>query len=94
MPVVGLLLIELHFPEAHSLKDKRALLRSIKDRLRKLNVTVAEVGHQELWQRTSLAVAVVGSEQLEVDRSLGTAFKEVERKGNVIVLNTEVQWLT
>ena len=94
MPVVGLLSLELHFPDARSLKDKRVILRSIKDRLRKLNVAFAEVEHQELWQRSQLAVTSIGSERLTVERALHSVIDEVERKGAGVVLSSEISWLT
>ena len=43
--------VELHIPYSQSLKDKRMVLRRVKDRLQKFNVAVAEVEHQDLWQR-------------------------------------------
>ena len=55
----GLLLIELHFPDAGSLKGKRKELSSLKAQLQgRLGVAVSEVEHQDLWQRSTLAVAV------------------------------------
>ena len=62
MPIVGLLSLELHIPHSRSLKDKRVVVRSIKDRLNKLSVGFAEVNHQDLLQRTALAVVAVGAE--------------------------------
>jgi uncharacterized protein YlxP (DUF503 family) len=60
----GLLLIELHFPEAGILKAKRKELSSLKAQLQgRLGVAVSEVGHQDLWQRATLAVAVTASTQ-------------------------------
>ena len=94
MPVVGLLSLELHFPGARSLKDKRAVLRSVKDRLRRLNVAFAEVDHHDLLQRSSLAVAAVGSEQHLVQRSLSGVVAEVERKGTGVVVSSQVEWLS
>ncbi len=56
----GLLLIDLHFPDAGSLKGKRKELSSLKAQLQgRLGVAVSEVGHQDLWQRSTLAAAVV-----------------------------------
>jgi len=61
--IVGLLTLDLHFPESNSLKDKRWVLRSIKDRIRnKFNVSVAEVGANELWQRSVIGIACVANE--------------------------------
>ncbi len=58
---VALLLIHLHFPDAGSLKDKRKDLASVKAQLqRRMGVAVAEVGHQDLWQRATLAGALTG----------------------------------
>ena len=60
---VGILSAELHFPEAHSLKEKRMLLRSAKEQLRnRFGAAVAEVDHHEVWQRARLTVAVVTRE--------------------------------
>ncbi|MGH3001581.1 MAG: DUF503 domain-containing protein [Gaiellaceae bacterium] len=58
---VAILTAELHFPEASSLKGKRHHLRSAKDSLRsRFGAAVAEVDHHDLWQRSTLTVAVVG----------------------------------
>ena len=94
MPCVGLLSLELHFPEARSLKDKRAVLRSIKDRLRQLNVALAEIDYHDLRQRSRLAVAAVGSEQHLVQRSLLSVVEEMERKGTGVIVSSQVEWLS
>ena len=56
---VALLLVHLHFPDAGSLKAKRKDLASVKAQLRgRMGVAVSEVGHQDLWQRATLAAAL------------------------------------
>ncbi len=65
--VIGHLSIELHIPGARSLKDKRMVLRSVRDRLRRLNVAVSELEHQDLWQRAGLTAAIVGRDARSVD---------------------------
>jgi len=68
---VALLLIDLHFPDAGSLKAKRRDLQSIKAQLHgRLGMTVAEVGHQDLWQRSALAAAVTGGSPAAVDQAV------------------------
>ena len=57
--VIALLTVELHVPGARSLKDKRMVLRRVKDRLKKFNVAVSEVEYHDLWQRAALAVVTV-----------------------------------
>ncbi len=93
MPVVGLLSIEIHVPGARSLKDKRTVVRSAKDRLRRLNVSVAEIDHQSLRQRCRLGVAAVGATQTGVERSLEAVVEEIERHDPGLIVATDVEWL-
>ena len=63
MPV-GVLTLEIQRPYAHSLKEKRAVLRKIRDRLRaRFNVAVAELDHQDVWQRATLGVVSISDSQ-------------------------------
>jgi uncharacterized protein len=65
---VAILTVELHFPEAASLKGKRHFVRSAKDNLRKrFGATVAEVDHHDLWQRATLTVACVARSAHEAE---------------------------
>ena len=67
---VALLTIHLHFPDAGSLKGKRKDLASIKAQLQtRLGAAVSEVDHQDLWQRSTLAAAVVGGSQGAVEQA-------------------------
>ncbi len=93
MPIVGLLSLELHIPHSRSLKEKRVVVRSIKDRLSKLSVGFAEVNYQDLLQRTALAVVAVGAEQQLVEKSLDNVVKEIERKGGSVIVRSEIEWL-
>jgi uncharacterized protein len=71
---IGILSVELHFPEAHSLKEKRMLLRSAKDQLRnRFGASVAEVDHHEVWQRARITAAVVAREHGEARKLLAEA---------------------
>jgi hypothetical protein len=73
---VGILSVELHFPEAGSLKGKRKFVASAKAQLQhRFGASVAEVDHHELWQRARLTVACVAREAREAERLLD----EVER---------------
>ena len=71
-----MLVIDLHFPDAGSLKAKRRELAPIKAQLRgRLGVAVSETGHQDLWQRATLTVALTGGSPHRLD----AAVDEVER---------------
>jgi uncharacterized protein YlxP (DUF503 family) len=92
--VIALLSIDLHVPGSRSLKDKRMVLRRIKDRLKKFNVAVSEVEHQDLWQRAALAVVTVSSDQQHADRELAAVADEIERVEPGLIARTEVEFLT
>jgi uncharacterized protein YlxP (DUF503 family) len=63
---VCLIEVELHLGEAHDLKQKRKLVKSLKDQLRtRFGVSVAEIDHHDKWQRASLLVALVGDGEIE-----------------------------
>ena len=71
---VGILSVELHFPENHSLKGKRKELLSVKAQLqRRFGASVAEVDHHDVWQRTRLTLACVAREHKELQELLDGA---------------------
>jgi hypothetical protein len=79
VPIIGLLVIELHFPEAQSLKAKRMVVKSIKDRLRgRFNVAVAETGYLELWQRGELCAVSVNGTRSILESELEAMTRELE----------------
>ena len=82
---VGILSIELHFPETHSLKGKRKDLLSAKAQLqRRFGAAVAEVEHHDVWQRAGLAVACVAREYREVERLLDEAERYLDGQAYVL----------
>jgi uncharacterized protein YlxP (DUF503 family) len=79
MPV-GLLILELHIPDAQSLKDKRQVLRSLKDKLRReFNVAVAELDHHDAWQRSVVGVVTLSNEEKHVRESLQKVLDAADR---------------
>jgi len=78
MPV-GLLTLEIYIPDSHSLKDKRQVLRSLKDRLRaRFNVAVAELDHNDAWQRAQVGVVTISNDPAHLEQSLQAVFNEAE----------------
>jgi uncharacterized protein YlxP (DUF503 family) len=89
---VGIVRVELHLPSAQSLKDKRAVVRSLKERIRaRLAAAVAEVDHQDLWQRAALGVAVVSGEHRQVGELLQSVRNIVESRPDAVVIDWQEQ---
>ena len=78
MPV-GVLTLEIQLPYAHSLKEKRAVLRKMRDRLRaRFNVAVAELDHQDVWQHATLGIVSVSNSQELLDSVFRQVLAESE----------------
>ncbi|MEO0081453.1 MAG: DUF503 domain-containing protein [candidate division WOR-3 bacterium] len=91
---VGLLTVDCFIPESLSLKDKRHVLRSISERIRReFNVSICEADYQDQWQRTTLAVAVANTEWPMARRTLHRIVEFLERERRLNVLNTDIQQL-
>ena len=92
MPV-ALLRLELYLPMSQSLKDKRMVLRRLKDRLKASNVAVAEVAHQDVWQRAGLGVVTVASADTVAEQTLSSVLREIERLEPGLVTESRVEYL-
>ncbi|GAB6075581.1 DUF503 domain-containing protein [Desulfurobacterium crinifex] len=69
--IIGFLEIHLRIPEAHSLKEKRGVVKRVVERLKnKFNVSVSEVGDQDKWQSSIIGVVTIGSSRKVVDATL------------------------
>jgi uncharacterized protein YlxP (DUF503 family) len=83
---VGILSLELHFPDSGSLKDKRRHVRSLKAQLQnRVGCAVAEVDHHETWQRATLTLSVVTREAAEADRLLDDAERYVRGRDHELL---------
>ncbi len=91
---VALGTVELHLPGVDSLKGKRHILRSLKDKLRnRFAVAVAEVDHHDVWQRATLAVAYVSHDARHADSVVGKAIDFIETHVDGEVLDTSLEIL-
>jgi len=91
--VVGCLYLDLFISEAQSLKDKRRVLRRLKDKAQlKFHVAVAEIDGQDLWQRSQLAFVSVSNERQQVDRTLGAVSDWAEREPGFVIADRRLEW--
>jgi hypothetical protein len=82
MAIVGVALVELHLPEARSLKDKRRIVKSLLERLHQRHrVSIAETDHHDLHQRAELVLAAVARTEQEAGRLMDDVRSELEREG-------------
>ncbi|HEU4403003.1 MAG TPA: DUF503 domain-containing protein [Candidatus Polarisedimenticolia bacterium] len=92
---VGLCVIQIHLPGVASLKEKRQVLRSLKDRLRdRFNVAVAELDHQDLWQRATLGIVSIASARIPLEQTFASIEGEVAQRVPGEVLSCEVEYLS
>lgn len=92
MPI-GLLTLQIHIPDAQSLKDKRQVLRSLKDRLRgHFNVAVAELEHQDLWQRSVVGVVAISGDAKYLEQSMAAVAAESERVLGRDLIGQEIEY--
>ncbi|MGH7166281.1 MAG: DUF503 domain-containing protein [Nitrospiraceae bacterium] len=92
--IIGLCTVELYIPDGHSLKAKRKVLLSLKDRLRdKFNVSVAEVGDQDLWQKAVLGIACVANEAAFVNQVLDQAINVIRAVPSLELVQSRIELL-
>ena len=85
---------ELHLPACQSLKDKRAILKSLKDRLHnRFNVSVGETAHQDLWQRAELTASVVSTDRVHAESVLREADRLVADAPGARIVDTSTSYL-
>lgn len=92
--VIGLLEMRLSMPENQSLKDKRMVLRSMKDRIHnKFNVSIAEIAEHDRWSEAGLAAVVVTVDRAHAHQVLESVVKYVEGHGEAVLRDYQIQML-
>ncbi|UII57453.1 DUF503 family protein [Cytobacillus spongiae] len=92
--IVGLVACECIIYDAHSLKEKRAVLQRVMTRLKqKYNISVSEVDYQDTWQRTKLAIVAVASVKTSVDRELQKVLAFIDSFPEIERTITDMEWL-
>ena len=94
MPAIGVLTLELKIEESHSLKEKRHVVKSLKDRLRhKYNVSVAEIDYLDQWQRALLSVVTVSASRQYADGLLRSVEDEVASLTGQALVEATIEWI-
>ena len=94
MPSIGVLTLEIHIEDAHSLKEKRHVVKGLKDRLRsRFNVAVAEIDHQDSWQRAVVSAVTVSGDHVHADTILQSVEREAANILGGMLVSTAVEWI-
>ena len=94
MASVGVLTLELRLDDAHSLKDKRHTVKSLKDRLRaKFNVAVAEIDYQDLWQRSLVSAVTVSGDRAHAEQVLQLVEREATNLLGGVLVGSSTEWI-
>jgi uncharacterized protein len=94
MPTLGVLTLELRIEHAYSLKEKRHVVKSLKERLRgKFNVSVAEIDDMDLHNSAVLAVATVSSSKPFAEKVLQAVEREASELLGPMLIRVELDWL-
>jgi hypothetical protein len=94
MASIGVLTLELRIDHAHSLKDKRHVVRSLKEKLRsRFNLAVAEIDYQEVWNRSVLAAVTVSPDRTRAEQVLQAAEREAANLVGDCLVGTALEWV-
>ena len=94
MAVIGVLTLEIHVEDSHSLKDKRHVVKSLKDRLRdRFNVAVAEIDGLDSWQRAVVAAVTVSSDRVRAEQVLQAVEAQAANLLGGALAGSSVEWL-
>ena len=92
--IIGLVQASISIPQSQSLKDKRMVLRSLKDRiLNKMNVSVAEVGQQDTWKLSELAFVTVAAESDVVQKRISDLSDMLRSNPQYVLINIHTEFL-
>ena len=91
---IGVLMINFFIPSAQSLKNKRMVLKSLKDKVRlKFNVSIAELDQDDKWQAATCGVSMIGNDQRYLDSCLQNILTYIESMNAVEITDQEIEFL-
>lgn len=90
---IGVLSLELRLPDVQSLKGKRRVLKSLKDRIRgDFNVSVSEIGHLDAWQKAAFGICAIGNDKPYLDQNLQRILSWIDTVGEIQILDHEIHF--
>jgi len=92
--VIGVFSIDIYIPQCRSLKEKRKIIKGMKESLRnRYNVSIAEVEHQHLWQRAKLTVVSVSNQKKKVEQIFSSILNFIEGNGHCELSQVKTEFI-
>ncbi|SDI94661.1 DUF503 domain-containing protein [Natribacillus halophilus] len=91
--MIGLVHCECFLPECYSLKEKRSILQSLITRARRLNISISGMDHQDVWQRTTLAIACINNSRKVIEKELDHVLKLIDHSEGIECHSVQYEWL-
>ncbi len=94
MPAIGVLTLELRIEHAHSLKEKRHVVKSLKERLsNRHNIAIAEIDYQDLWQSALISAVTVSSSRQLAEQVLQAVERDAAKEVGGMLVNSTLEWI-
>jgi hypothetical protein len=94
MPAIGVLTLELRIEHAHSLKEKRHVVKSLKERLRnRHNIAIAEIDYQDLWQSALISAVTVSSSRQMAEQILQAVERDAAKQVGGMLISATLEWV-
>lgn len=94
MPAIGVLTLDIHVEQSHSLKEKRHVVKSLKDRLReRFNVSVAEIDFLDSWQSSVIAAVTVSKDRVHAEQVLQAVEAHAASVLGGALTGSSVEWI-
>ncbi len=91
--MVGFYRLEVHIPGALSLKEKRFVIKSIKEKLKnKFNVSVAELAGEDKWQKSLIGIAMVSKDRLFIEKNFSRILNMIDADSRVEVVDRSIEY--
>ena len=92
--IIGIAKLYIFIPDSSNLKEKRMVLRSLKNRLRNnFNISIIELDSQDKWQRSTLALAVIGTEKSKTNSLISNIINYIEQNKQIQLLDYEMEMI-
>ncbi|GAB4371215.1 MAG: DUF503 domain-containing protein [Calditrichia bacterium] len=92
--IIGLLTVDVYIPGSNSLKEKRVIIKGLKDKVRKkFNVSIAEVDYHEKWQRAKLGIVQVGNDYSFIEKNIDKIFDIIDSNGSLHVVEHTFEFI-